>query len=119
MFELLNLDRIDNIRAWQMIRNLYNYLNRNADADKALEWNMMDQYFPFKEWRKTFKPKTARVVDLVMAFDINEKALNRLFGEITRAFYKSDEYSVRYYKYACIDDVKADNTEYKEVTANE
>ena len=119
MFELFNLDRIDNIRAWEMVRNLYKYLNKNDEADKALEWNMMDQYFPFKEWRKSFKAKNARVVDLVMAYDINEKALHRLFGEISRAFYKSDEYNVRYYKYADIDDVKADNELYLEVTAYE
>ena len=119
MFELFNLDHIDNIRAWEMIRNLYTFLNKNNDADEAMEWGMMDQYFPFKEWRKSFKPKNAKVVDLVMAFDMNEKALHRLFGEITRAFYKSDEYSVRYYKYGCIDEVKDDNPAYREVTAIE
>lgn len=110
------MNRIDNIRAWEMIRNLYTYLNKNLDADQAMGWGMMDQYFPFKEWRKSFKPKNATVVDL---FDMNEKALHRLFGEITRAFYKSDEYNVRYYKYGCIDDVRDANPEYKEVTAIE
>lgn len=79
MFELFNMNGIDNIRAWEMVRNLYMFLNKNHDADDALEYGMMDQYFPFKEWRKTYKPRNAKVVDLVMAFDMNEKALHRLF----------------------------------------
>lgn len=119
MFELFNMNGIDNIRAWEMVRNLYMFLNRNHDTDAALEYGIMDQYFPFKEWRKTYKPRNAKVIDLVMAFDMNEKALHRLFGEISRAFYKSDEYSVRYYKYGSIDDVKDENPDYKEVAANE
>ena len=119
MFDLFNMNRVDNIRAWEMIRSLYTYLNKNYDVDNALEYGMMDQYFPFKEWRKTYKPKNTKVIDLVLAFDINEKALHRLFGEISRAFYKSDEYSTRYYKYGNIADVKDANPDYKEVTTIE
>lgn len=57
MFELFNMNGIDNIRAWEIVRNLYLFLNKNHDADNALEYGIMDQYFPFKEWRKAFKPK--------------------------------------------------------------
>lgn len=119
MFDLFNLNRVDNIRAWEMVRNLYMFLNKNHDADNALEYGIMDQYFPFKEWRKKYKPKNAKVVDLVMAFDMNEKALHRLFGEISRAFYKSDEYSIRYYKYGSIEEMKEANPDYKEVDTDE
>lgn len=117
MFDLMNMDRIDNIRAWEMVRCLYIYLNKNEEADQAMEWGMMDQYFPFKSWRKSYKPKQAKVVDLVMAFDMNEKALRRLFGEITRAFYKSDEYCIRYYRYGSLDELKDADSSYKEVEA--
>lgn len=119
LFELFNMNRVDNIRAWEIIRSLYSYLNKNHDADNALEYGMMDQYFPFKEWRKAHKPKNAKVVDLVMAFDMNEKALHRLFGEIFRAFYKSDEYSIRYYRYGSIEDMKDANPDYREVATDE
>lgn len=118
MFDLFNMDRIDNIRAWEIVRCLYVLLNKNSDADYALEWNMVDQYFPFKEWRKIYKAKDARIVDLVMAIDMNEKALHKLFGEITRAFYKSDEYSSRYYRYGSLDELKEENPSYKEVTTH-
>lgn len=119
MFDLFNMNRVDNIRAWEMIRSLYAYLNKNHDADNALEYGMMDQYFPYKEWRKAHKPKNAKVVDLVMAFDMNEKSIHRLFGEISRAFYKSDEYSIRYYRYGSIEDMKDANPDYREVAADE
>lgn len=86
MFDFFNMNRVDNIRAWEMIRSLYAYLNKNYDADNALEYGMMDQYFPFKEWRKAHKPKNAKVVDLVMAFDMNEKALHRLLEKSPELF---------------------------------
>ena len=119
MYELFNLNRIDNIRAWEMVRTLYIFLNKNSDADQELEWNMIDQYFPFADWRKAHKANEVRVVDLVMAFDMNERALHKLFGELTRKFYKSDEYCGRYYKYGSIYEVKKENSDYQEVTAYE
>ncbi len=42
MFDLFNLNRVDNIRAWDMVRNLYMFLNKNHDADNALEYGIMD-----------------------------------------------------------------------------
>ena len=117
MFDLFNMDRIDNIRAWEMVRCLYHFLNEDSEMDQALEWKLADQYFPFAEWRKAHKAKEVRVADLVMAADMNEKALQRLFGNITRAFYKSNEYSGRYYKYGSLDELKEADTGYREVVA--
>ena len=117
MFDLFNMDRIDNIRAWEMVRCLYHFLNKDSEMDEALEWKLTDQCFPFAEWRKTHKAKEVRVADLVMAADMNEKALQRLFGSITRAFYKSNEYSARYYKYGSLDELKEADMEYQEVVA--
>ncbi len=117
MFDLFNMDRIDNIRAWEMIRCLYVFLNENSDMDQALEWKLADQSFPFTEWRRAHKAKSVRVAGLVMAADMNEKALQRLFGNITRAFYKSNEYSARYYKYGSLDELKEADMEYQEVVA--
>lgn len=117
MFDLFNMDRIDNIRAWEMVRCLYIFLNENSEMDQALEWQLADQSFPFTEWRKAHKANVVRVSDLVMAADMNEKALQRLFGNITRAFYKSNEYSARYYKYGSLDELKEANTAYQEVVA--
>ena len=37
MFDLMNMDRIDNIRAWEMVRCLYIFLNKNEEADQAME----------------------------------------------------------------------------------
>ena len=119
VFDLLNMDRVDSIRAWEMMHCLYELLNKNEEVDQALEYRLVDQYFPFVEWRKEHKYKNARVVDLVMAFDMNEKALLKLFENIARAFYKSDEYNSRYYRYGCFDEVKSTDTSYEEVTSHE
>ena len=117
-FDLLNLDRVDSIRAWEMVRCLYEFLNKNEEADKALEYQLADQYFPFAEWRKAHKYKNARVVDLVLAFDMNERALLKLFENVTRAFYKSEEYNSRFYKYGSFAELKQADSLYEEVTAN-
>ena len=73
MFDLFNMDRIDNIRAWEMIRCLYIFLNENSEMDQALEWKLADQSFPFTDWRRAHKAKSVRVADLVMAANMNER----------------------------------------------
>ena len=119
LFDLLNLDCVDSIRAWEMVRCLYELLNRNEEADTALEYQLADQYFPFAEWRKAHKYKNARVVDLVLAFDMNKKALLKLYENVVRAFYKSDEYHMRYYRYGSFDVLKEADSNYQEVLAHE
>ena len=55
VFDLLNLNRIDNNRAEEMLLALYGYLNLNQDVDEDLYYGFMDQYFDFARWRKIHK----------------------------------------------------------------
>ena len=86
--------------AREMILALYRFYNPNTMVDEAMEQQLMDQYFPFAEWRKKHRNLSVITVrELVMAEDINRKAILHFYNSIQRAFYKSKEYSSREYRY--------------------
>ena len=100
VFDLLNMNRVDAETAREMILALYRFYNPNTMVDEAMEQQLMDQYFPFAEWRKKHRNLSVITVrELVMAEDINRKAILHFYNSIQRAFYKSKEYSSREYRY--------------------
>ena len=100
IFDLLNLNHIDNNRAEELLLTLYKFLNPNLEVDEDISLGFMDQYFDFTGWREKHKdPAKVTVEDLVMACDTNKKALLHIFDSITRAFYKPGEYNSHEYKY--------------------
>jgi len=100
VFDLLNMNRVDAETAKEMILALYRFYNPNRMVDDAMAQQLMDQYFPFSEWRKKHKNLSVITVkELVMAEDINRKAILHFYNSIQKAFYKSKEYSSREYRY--------------------
>lgn len=100
VFDLLNMNRVDAETAKEMILSLYCFYNPNSMVDEAMAQQLMDQYFPFTQWRKKHKNLSVITVrDLVMAEDINRKAILHFYNSIQKAFYKSKEYSSREYRY--------------------
>lgn len=100
VFDLLNMNRVDAETAKEMILALYRFYNPNTTVDEGMEQQLIDQYFPFTEWRKQHRDLSRITVkDLVMAEDINRKAILHFYNCIVKAFYKSKEYSSREYRY--------------------
>lgn len=100
VFDLLNLNRIDAEAGKEIILALYRFYNPNTVVDEGMEMKAIDQYFPFTIWRKKHRDLSAITVrDLVMAEDINRKAILHFYNSILKAFYKSREYSCREYRY--------------------
>lgn len=74
--------------------------NPNTIIDRGMEQREIDQYYPFSEWRKKHKDLSKVLVrDLVMAENINRKAILHFYDSILKAFYKSQEYNCREYRF--------------------
>lgn len=100
VFDLLNLDQINNNRAEEMLLCLYHLMYPNAKLDEGIYYDEIDQYFSYREWKKKHKRlEQVTVSDVLLTEGINEAALLRIFDGITAAFYKSNEYNSRKYRY--------------------
>ena len=100
VYELLNMNRIDAEAARETIHMLYRVFNPNTLIDEGLEDGTIDQQFPFAIWRKKYPDLSVVTVrDLVMAPGINRRAIDRIYNRIIKAFFKSDEYNSREYRY--------------------
>ena len=108
VFDLLNMNGIDAIRAEETVIILYHLFNENEVADRAMQDKAMSQSFDFAAWRKAHgNYSEVTVSDIVLAEDINEKAVTHIFNIIKRAFFRSPEYNSREYRYYGRDDYLA------------
>ena len=55
VFELLNLNRINNNRAEEMLLCIYRLLYPNRKLDDGIFNDEIDQYFSYREWKKSHK----------------------------------------------------------------
>jgi len=109
MFEYLNIAGNDNNKAEEMLLCLYSFPHPDMGAiDNGIGNCSIDQYFDFKGWRKEHSDcKGVTLDDLLLADGINRSALLNLFDSLSRAFYKSDEYDSRRYKYSNLREIRA------------
>lgn len=100
VFDLLNLNRINNNRAEEMLLCIYRLLYANKKLDDGIFNDEIDQYFSYREWKKSHKQlDQVTVSDILLTEGINQAALLRIFDGVTTAFYKSSEYDSRNYRY--------------------
>ena len=100
IFDLLNINMINAEIAQESILMLYRIFNHNRIMDESMELKLTGQTFPFATWRKKHGDfSIVSVRDLVLAEDINRKAILRLYNSILKAFYRSGEYDGTKYKY--------------------
>lgn len=100
VFDLLNLNRINNNRAEEMLLCIYRFLYANKKLDDGIYNEEIDQYFSYREWKKSHKQlEQVTVSDILLTEGINQAALLRIFDGVTSAFYKSSEYDSRKYRY--------------------
>ncbi len=100
IFDLLNLNRIDAIRAEEIILCLYRYLNPQKDTlDRDIAYGAVDIKFDYQKWSKTHPLKDVTVCDLVLSDDITLLVLSRLYNRIKKSFWKSGEYNWKEYRF--------------------
>lgn len=107
VFDLLNISRINNNRAEEMLLCIYHLLQPDRRIDEGIYNDEIDQYFSYREWKKKHQPLsgvTAR--EILTTEDLNEGALLRIFDGVTAAFYKSDEYNSREYRYSSLTELR-------------
>lgn len=106
VFDLLNLNSINNNRAEEMLLCIYSLLYPNRKLDDGIYNDEIEQYFSYREWKKTHKKlDQVTVSDILLTEGINQAALLRIFDGVTSAFYKSDEYNSRSYRYSNLSDI--------------
>ena len=100
VFDLMNMQGLNAVRVEEVITCLYKWLNPNTAIDEAIYNGMMLQPFHYTSWRKVHKDLSAiKVSDLVLTPGINMKAIQHFYDAICKAFFKSEEYNWRWYKF--------------------
>ena len=107
MFDLLNISRINNNKAEEMLLCIYHLIQPDRQIDEGIYNNEIDQYFSYRKWKKQHKPLSSVTVKEILATeDLNECALLRIFDGVTASFYKSDEYNSREYRYSNLSELR-------------
>lgn len=107
VFDLLNISRINNNRAEEMLLCIYHLLQPDRRIDEGIYNDEIDQYFSYREWKKKHQPLSGVTVrEILTTEDLNEGALLRIFDGVTAAFYKSDEYNSREYRYSNLSELR-------------
>lgn len=107
VFDLLNISRINNNRAEEMLLCIYHLLQPDRRIDEGIYNDEIDQYFSYREWKKEHQPLSGVTVrEILTTEDLNEGALLRIFDGVTAAFYKSDEYNSREYRYSNLSELR-------------
>lgn len=107
VFDLLNICRINNNRAEEMLLCIYHLLQPDRRIDEGIYNDEIDQYFSYREWKKKHQPLSGVTVrEILTTEDLNEGALLRIFDGVTAAFYKSDEYNSREYRYSSLSELR-------------
>lgn len=84
-----------------MLLCIYHLLQPDRRIDEGIYNDEIDQYFSYREWKKKHQPLSGVTVrEILTTEDLNEGALLRIFDGVTAAFYKSDEYNSREYRYS-------------------
>ena len=107
VFDLLNISRINNNRAEEMLLCIYHLLQPDRRIDEGIYYDEIDRYFSYREWKKKHQPLSGVTVrEILTTEDLNEVALLRIFDGVTAAFYKSDEYNSREYRYSSLTELR-------------
>lgn len=56
VFDLLNINRINNNRAEEMLLCIYHLLQPDRRIDEGIYYDEIDQYFSYREWKKKHQP---------------------------------------------------------------
>ena len=75
VFDLLNISRINNNRAEEMLLCIYHLLQPDRRIDEGIYNDEIDQYFSYREWKKKHQPLSGVTVrEILTTEDLNEGA---------------------------------------------
>ena len=73
VFDLLNISRINNNRAEEMLLCIYHLLQPDRRIDEGIYNDEIDQYFSYREWKKKHQPLSGVTVrEILTTEDLNE-----------------------------------------------
>ena len=73
VFDLLNISRINNNRAEEMLLCVYHLLQPDRRIDEGINNDEIDQYFSYREWKKKHQPLSGVTVrEILTTEDLNE-----------------------------------------------
>ena len=99
-------------KLWPVTVRLATVLDYASNPEKTTKskskyYDEIDQYFSYREWKKKHQPLSGVTVrEILTTEDLNEGALLRIFDGVTAAFYKSDEYNSREYRYSNLSELR-------------
>ncbi len=101
IFDFLNLDRMDAIKAEEFIVCIYKYLHpQNEKLDREIYEGYVEQSFDCVGFLREIKPVNLTIGVLVNAVGVNREAIYDMFDVIKSAFWHSKEYDWRRYRFA-------------------
>ena len=93
VFDLLNISRINNNRAEEMLLCIYHLLQPDRRIDEGIYNDEIDQYFSYREWKKKHQPLSGVTVrEILTTEDLNEGALLRIFD--SRLVFKRNQAAI-------------------------
>jgi len=105
LFDLLNLDCVDNNRAEEMILGLSRFLYPERD-DYSKEPDKEELEYQMYIAGVNHNPDEMTIGELLEDEFLSEEGLLGVFDWATQRFYKSDEYDSRHYKYGRLSEIK-------------
>jgi len=101
VFDFLNLDCMDAIKAEEFIVCVYKYLHpQNETLDREMYAGYIEQNFDCTGFLRENTPSQLTIGVLVNAEGINREAIYDMFDVIKSAFWHSKEYDWRRYRFA-------------------
>ena len=100
MFDLFNLQDVDNNRAEEFLLTVFKYLYPDKKVDQNIYYNEKEQEPHYKKWsEKHPKFETVKVRDVLIQDGLEVGTMLCVFDYATQEFYKSNEYNNRKYRY--------------------
>ena len=76
VFDLLNISRINNNRAEEMLLCIYHLLQPDRRIDEGIYNDEIDQYFSYREWKKKHQPLSGVTVrEILTTEDLKERGV--------------------------------------------
>lgn len=100
MFDLLNLQDVEKYRVEEFLMSVFKFLYPNKTVDNNIYYDEDEQIIPYKKWREknpTFEDVKMR--NIIVNDDLEIGTILYIFDCVTEAFYKSNEYNNRKYRY--------------------
>lgn len=100
MFDLLNLQDVDNNRAEEFLVTVFKFLYPDKTVDHNIYYSEKEQEPFYKNWNEKHPEfEAVKVCDVLIQDDLEVGTMLCIFDYVTQAFYSSSKYNNRKYRY--------------------